>query len=178
MTATAPGLVPLLWGPGWGPTVPLLQLLAIAGIPQCLSVSVGWIYQARGRTGTMFRMGVWTSVVAVAGIVAGLHWGTTGVAWAVVAYMWILTPITLWVPCRMIDLHPVRVLLDALPTLLVAGAMGAAVWFLPDVLGIGRTGAGAVGLQVLLGAAVYLTGIRVAQPSVVAEARALLRRRN
>jgi len=176
MAATASGLVPLLWGPNWDKTVPLLQVLAIAGVPQCMSSSVGWIYQSQGRTGAMFKMGLWTSICLVGAMVIGLRWDAIGVAVAVLIWSWVITPVTLYVPCRMIGLSAGRVLLDNMPTLLIAGIAGAIVWLLPAGLGVDREAAWVVGVQIVVGLAVYLIGVRAVRPTVVGETRALLRR--
>ncbi len=79
MSAVADGLVPLLWGDQWGATVPLLQILCLAGLPQCLSSTEGWLYQSQGRTKLMFLMGGISTAIGVAAIVVGLQWGALGV---------------------------------------------------------------------------------------------------
>jgi O-antigen/teichoic acid export membrane protein len=177
MAATAPGLVPLLWGGAWDETIPLLQVLCIAGVPQCMQASAGWLYQSQGRTGTMFRMGLVESSVAVIAMAVGLHWGAIGVAVAVALRAWLFTPITLYIPCRMIGLSAGRVLLDCLPTILVAALMGAIVWLTPVALGVDRDTGWVVAIQVLAGAAAVLLGLRIAQPAVLQELRNMSTRR-
>jgi O-antigen/teichoic acid export membrane protein len=176
LTAVAPGLVPLLWGPAWDATIPLLQILCLAGIPQCLAASVGWLYQSQGRTGTMFRMGLWTSAVQVLAIIVGLHWGTTGVALAILAKTWILSPITLYVPCRIVGLSASRVLLENTPTLLLAAVMAGLAWLVPVALGASREDWWIVIVQLIVAAAVYGGGTAAFRPRVMSEVRVILRR--
>ncbi|HMO10323.1 MAG TPA: oligosaccharide flippase family protein, partial [Actinotalea sp.] len=75
--------VPVLYGPGWGPVVPILMVLS-AGVPfLILGMTTGPAYQALGRTGLQFRVGLVSSALAVVGLVIGVRWGVIGVAVAV-----------------------------------------------------------------------------------------------
>jgi O-antigen/teichoic acid export membrane protein len=177
IAATADGLVPLLWGPRWDATIPLLQILCLAGIPQCLSTSVGWIYQSQGRTGLMFRMGLLGSVVGVAAIVIGLHWGVTGVAWAVLARYWMMMPIGLAVAGKCIGLRLRSTLRNSTPILISAVAMAAMVYGTPRLTGIDIESPAVLSGQVILGVVVYLAGLALLDRSVLAELHGLARRR-
>ncbi len=156
MSAVADGLVPLLWGDQWGATVPLLQILCLAGLPQCLSSSEGWLYQSQGRTKLMFLMGSVSMAIWVIAIVVGLQWGTLGVAIGILVTAWGWQPINLRVACGVIGLRGGRVILDILPTVAISLMMGATVWATPVLLGVPRTDLWVLGVQVVLGAAVYV----------------------
>lgn len=172
VAAAAPGLVRLLWGPQWTGAVDLLQILCIAGIPQCMNASVGWLYQSQGRTATMFRVGLWTSAVGVAAIAVGLAvGGAVGVAWAILLRVWLLTPVTLMFATRVIGLRASRVILDNLPTLAIAAFVGGAVWLLPLVVGVDRDRALVAAVQGALGAAAYIALTRLTRPQLFAEVR-------
>ena len=169
LLAVSDGAVPLLWGPNWGDTIPLLQILCIAGLPQCVSSSVGWIYQSQGRTQRMFVMGVVGTVVGVALIVIGLQWGAIGVAFGVLARYWIMMPVGVHVAGALIGLKARTVLWQAAPTMLVGGVMGVVTWGMPAVLGVDRTAVWVVLLQVAVGAAVYVGGLRLLEPAGLRE---------
>ena len=177
MAATAPALVPFLWGSQWEKTVPLLQILAIAGVPQCMAVSGGWLYQSQGRTDLMFRMGLWTSAVGVATMAYGLKWGATGVAVAVLARSWILTPITLRVPCRLVGLPLRRLLRANLPTLAAAAFAGGAAWSAPLAVGLARTSPAALGVQLVVAGVLYVGAVWLIQRPVVEDVLDVARRR-
>ncbi len=184
MAATAPGLVPLLWGGQWGAAVPLLMVLSIAGVPQCMAASGGWLYQSQNRTGSMFRVGAVTSAVGIALMVAGLLLGLQsslggpmGVALAVLVRMWLLTPATLHYAGRLVGLPARRIVRQGAPIIAISAVMFAVVWFTPTVLSLSRTGATATVVQVVLGAAVYGSLAFAFQRSAVTEALSMIRRR-
>ncbi|WP_380174166.1 MOP flippase family protein [Kineococcus sp. DHX-1] len=155
MSAVADGLVPLLWGDQWGATIPLLQVLCLAGLPQCLSSTEGWLYQSQGRTKLMFLMGGISTAIGVAAIVIGLHWGLLGVTIGILTTAWAYQPIALRVACGLIGLRGSRVILDILPTVVIALVMGGAVYGAPVLLGVPRTEPLVLCGQILLGVLVY-----------------------
>lgn len=177
MAATADGLVPLLWGPRWTATVPILQVLCLAGLPQCLSSSEGWLYQSQGRTNLMFLMGGISTAVGAAGVVVGLHWGALGVAWGVFTTAWGYQPFALHAACGTIGLRARRVVIDVAPTIGVAVVMGAVVWALPLALGASRSSLPILAWQVLLGCVLYGAGMLLFRRNVVDEVLRVVRRR-
>ncbi|WP_432538143.1 oligosaccharide flippase family protein [Kineococcus auxinigenes] len=177
LAATAEGLVPLLWGEQWVGVTPVLQVLCIAGVPQCIATSVGWLYQSQGRTTLMFVMGVISSVVGVAAMAAGLHWGIVGVAWGVLVKSWVMTPVALHVSGRLVSLRASTTLRNALPTLLAAAGMGAVVWGVPGLVGWDRAAAWTVGVQVLLGIASFTGLAMLIDRPRLREVRSLLGRK-
>jgi len=166
-----------LWGPNWSQTVPLLQILCVAGLPQCLTASIGWIYQSQGRTTTMFVMGVVGTVVGVAAILVGLHWGAVGVAWAVCARYWLMAPIGLHVAGRLIGLRARTVLRQALPTAAATAVMGVCSWGIAVPLGGDRDSVLVTLAQVAVGAVTYPLALRLVASDVLKDVVALARRR-
>lgn len=155
MSSVADGLVPLLWGDRWEATIPLLQVLCLAGLPQCLSSTEGWLYQSQGRTKLMFLMGGISTVIGVTAIVVGLHWGLLGVTIGIMTTAWLYQPVALRVACGLIGLKGSRVIADILPTVVIALVMGGAVYAMPVVLGVARTEVWVLVVQVAFGAVVY-----------------------
>lgn len=80
MAVSAPALVEVLFGERWLGMVPVLQLLAVAALPQTLTTPVAAVLRATGATDLLFRMGLLTSAMSLVAIVSGLPWGTLGVA--------------------------------------------------------------------------------------------------
>jgi PST family polysaccharide transporter len=177
VAAVSPALVPLLWGDRWLPMVPILSVICLAGVPQCLSSSAGWIYQSQGRTGQMFRNSVLSSALGIAAMAYGVHWGAIGVAWAVLVRSWLFVPLPTFFACRLIRLSPWRVAGDALLQAAVAGVMGVAVWLVPPALGLDRSAISTLAVQVVVGAVIYAGGALVLQRETVREARQILTRR-
>lgn len=80
LLAVAEPLVHAILGPAWDPLVPLLLILAPAGMLQSVVGTVGAIYKAKGAARRLFRFGLVASSVAVVCFAAGIPWGVQGVA--------------------------------------------------------------------------------------------------
>ena len=179
MAATAPSLVPVLWGDQWNGAVPFLMVLCAAGVPQCLASSVGWLYQSQNRTGRMFRMGVVTSSLGLVLMVVGvLTYGAMGVALAVLARAWLFTVPTLHFAGALVGLRARTVVRDTLPVVLSSAVMFGVVWFTPRVFSLDRTHAPALGLQVLVGIVVFGLATSLVLRGTFAELVGLVRRRS
>jgi O-antigen/teichoic acid export membrane protein len=97
-------LVRVLLGPKWVPTIPVFQILALVGMVQSISTTVGQIYIATGRTDLMLRWGTLFVSLIVVGFAVGLPWGIQGVA---IAYAIVIAAIVIpvfWAAFRIIDL--------------------------------------------------------------------------
>ncbi len=81
LAVTAPWLVPMAFGQDWLPVVPLVQILAGAGMVKSVGTSVGPLLLARGRADLTFAWNVGLMVLYPVAIVAGaLLGGVEGVA--------------------------------------------------------------------------------------------------
>jgi len=176
LSATAPGVIPLIWGGQWEATVPILQILCLAGVTQCTTSSVGWIFQSQNRTGLMFRLGLISTGVGVVGIVAGFPFGVIGLSVAILISGIVILPINLIPACRLIDLRAGDILRGNLPCVLTAAAMGLTVWGVPRLLGLDVRAAVVVLAQVAIGAVLYLLGTRSFQRDTFDEFVGILRR--
>jgi PST family polysaccharide transporter len=95
LIAIAPDLIPLLFGPQWSGVVPIIQVLAFAGMGGAVGTTTGWIYMAVGRTDLQFRWSLAAVPVLLLSYWVGVHYsGALGVA---VAYNVALYGI-LWCP--------------------------------------------------------------------------------
>lgn len=101
----ADDFIHVLWGPRWAEVVPIIRILAIAGLGNAIGTTVGWIYTATGRTDLMFKWSLFTAPVLLASFAVGLHWGAVGVAVAYTIAFYALLWYPTWViPGRLIDL--------------------------------------------------------------------------
>jgi PST family polysaccharide transporter len=111
MIITSDWVVALLLGPNWAGVSRIFQFLAIAGFAQPICSTTGWLFVSQGRGGDMFRWGLLGSSIIVAGIVAGLPWGATGVALSYsVTFVCVVAPVLFWFvgragPVRARDLY-------------------------------------------------------------------------
>ncbi len=93
LAASAGPFVSVVYGSRWDAVAPVLALLALSGPAQVISGTFGAVYQALGMTKVMFRRGIWATLITVAAIAIGLHWGVKGVALALLIKFWILMPL-------------------------------------------------------------------------------------
>jgi PST family polysaccharide transporter len=82
MLATADLLVLVCFGDAWLPMVPILRILAPAGMVQSASTTAGIVFTAKGRTDWLFRLVVAETVLAVTAYMVGMRWGILGLAFS------------------------------------------------------------------------------------------------
>jgi O-antigen/teichoic acid export membrane protein len=132
--ATADIIVPLVYGPQWRGTVPILQILALAGIFRILLNIDGIVIQARGQVmAQAARQGAWLVLVTVLGFM-GSYFGILGLATGVILATFIflisLTKLAL-------SLANVRLfeLLGAMRTGIIASVfVGLSIWLVKNFL--------------------------------------------
>jgi polysaccharide transporter, PST family len=94
---TSKELVLSLLGPKWGGVAPIVSWLCFGSFASPLYSSASWLFISQGRAGQQLRYGVITSIVSVAGFIAGLPWGPAGVAaGAGLSFFFLTTPLTCW----------------------------------------------------------------------------------
>jgi PST family polysaccharide transporter len=174
MAATAPAFVHVVYGPRWTGMVVVLELLSLAAVPQILGAATGGPYRAADRTGLLFKLGVLGTVITVLAILAGLPWGITGVATAILIKSWFNLPIVVWPLARVLDMPLRRLLLPVLtsagPALLVVAGELAVRFLLPS----GTQPWQVLALQVAVGGALYLMSMSRSESELAVAARARL----
>jgi O-antigen/teichoic acid export membrane protein len=81
VAAASPQLVAIIFGPQWGPAIPIIQVLAIAGALQAIyQPSTTPLVLGLGHAKLQLRYAWFRTVVSIVGIVAGLPFGPLGVA--------------------------------------------------------------------------------------------------
>jgi len=162
----------------WAAIIPLVRILALAGLLRALASAGGALFQALGRPQLDFRMQVPRFLLLVGGIwPATAAWGLEGVAW--VALVSIASCLPQWFlgVRELLGLSPLRLLSALLPGLGAAALLGL-------VLGGGvwaSAGASApLTLALLLGSLLVWAGAllglaRAVGIDLLAQARALFR---
>ncbi|MDO3411678.1 MOP flippase family protein [Saccharibacillus sp. CPCC 101409] len=85
LLVTAPVLVPFIFGAKWEPSVPLIQVLAVAMLIRSLIVPIQPLLQSKGRTDMYFRYTLMGMCVQVPGLALGTYWG--GIMGTCIAYV-------------------------------------------------------------------------------------------
>jgi len=80
IAVVSPDIVPVLFGPQWAPSVPVMQVLALAGAAKILPLATGTALVARGHPGLQLRLNLVTTLLAVLGYVAVVGRGIVAVA--------------------------------------------------------------------------------------------------
>lgn len=82
----AKSLIPLLLGPGWEASATIFGWLALSGLHQPMTTTVGWLFVSQSRTGEYARWGLINGSFTLAAFLIGIFWlgGALGVAQAYV----------------------------------------------------------------------------------------------
>src|SRR5690606_19083582 len=82
LALVAENAVPVLFGPQWSGTVPILQVLCLAGAIWPLQVSNVQVMMAQGRSGVTFALGLAKAAFLVAATLFATRWRIRAIAWA------------------------------------------------------------------------------------------------
>lgn len=81
VAAVADELVPILYGPQWLAMIPVLKIISAgSGIRAAATVATP-IFSATNQVGLSFRLNIVSTMLFVASILIGFHWGLSGVAY-------------------------------------------------------------------------------------------------
>ena len=80
MIMTSDWIVAIVLGPQWSQAARVFALLGIAGLVQPVANTTGWLFMSQNRAHHMFQWGIIGGMLAILSIIAGLHWGSIGVA--------------------------------------------------------------------------------------------------
>ena len=179
MLVVAPDLVPVVLGDRWHDTVPVLQLLCLAGIAESVVAMNPSLLVAMGRGGTLLRFTIFSSILTIGGFGVGLIWGLIGVTSFYAATRVIVLPVFTKLACDSIGMAIRDWFRNLRAVAEVSVGMGVVVYIARLGLVHGGVPEGAVlAILVLLGVAVYLTLLRWRAPDVLAEIGRLRRRKS
>lgn len=168
--ATAPVLIPLLFGEQYVDAVPVMQAICCYVLAKSLATGAFDVFQAIGRPGLGATLNVVRVVVLVPTLLVGTHWGVLGVAIGQAGVAVIFAVVTLCILSHVIELRMLRLAATILPA--VGGAAAAAV----AVYGVGLLTSGEswweLGVALLCSAAASLGVFILADPGM---SRRLLR---
>jgi O-antigen/teichoic acid export membrane protein len=166
----------VLYGPRWTGVSPLLELLSLAAVPQILGAATGGPYRAAGRTGLLFKLGLISTGITVVAIVAGLPWGTRGVATAILIKSWICLPIVVAPLARILQLPLKHLLWPAIagwgPGLAIAAGELLVRFLVPGSMPAWQV----LSLQLCAGGILYLAAMSRSDDEIAMAAKARLRR--
>ena len=120
LAASADAVVPVVLGPKWADTAPVIAMLGLAMPFMTLQALFGPAVNAAGQPGLYTRISLFGGIVLPLCFLVGVHWGIIGLASAwLVGYPLLVALSTAWVlPALHLSL---RDFLEALATPLIAG---------------------------------------------------------
>jgi len=135
----APQFIMVVFGPQWGRSIFLVQILALVGLVQSIVTTIGWIYNSQGRTDIQLRWGIFATIIVTAAFIIGLHWNLEGVVIAYAIAQIILLYPALAIPFKIINLK-VGYFVKRFKTIFLATAeMGGIIFiisfFMKNILG-------------------------------------------
>jgi O-antigen/teichoic acid export membrane protein len=178
LVLVADDFVAVVLGSQWDSAVPVLQILAWAGLLQSLQGLNGSVLRALDRTGTLLRFSIVAVIATTGAVIVGLPHGIVGVAVAYSVVSTVVEPFYTWLTTRALGSS----LWEA--TRLYARVAQAVVLMAVCVL-LAKLALDAVGagpfirliVEVGVGIAVYLPALRWREPRLMDELR-LLRQRS
>jgi O-antigen/teichoic acid export membrane protein len=180
LAVLAPELIRVAFGSRWTGAIPVMQVLALVGIPHAVTYCNKAVVNAAGRPDLSFRVAVLTGVVNVVGFALVVRWGILAVATSYVVCGYLLTPVSVWSVTRVVDVE-VKTYLRLFVAPMTSGlVMLASVVAAKAALSDGLTGVALIAALLLVAGTVYLlvlllTGRRLVM-SVLSNGRRLLAR--
>jgi len=164
--ATAAEEVVLVFlGPKWVEAIPVLRVLAIAGLFQGIYKAAAQVYLASGRSDRMFRAALVLMPVFCIAFFVGVHWGAYGLAVAYTATFVLSLPMYLAYTYRTIDLRLVQAAKAMAPAFL-ASLFASLVIFLVGLAFVAETSPFLLlGVKTATGAMAYALALRLLCPA-------------
>jgi O-antigen/teichoic acid export membrane protein len=176
LVIVAPDFVVVVLGRKWEAAIPVVQILAWAGLLQSLQRVNSSVLQACDRTGTLFRFSIVASTMNVTAFAVGLQWGIVGVAAAYALSNTFLQPFYTWLTARAVGLSfasTMRSVSGVVQASLLM-AVGVVVTRVLLIEG-GASAAPTLLVCVVVGLALIAPCMAWRAPDVVAEVRRLVR---
>jgi PST family polysaccharide transporter len=166
LVAIAPDAIPWAFGEQWGPSVPVMRVLAGLGILQSLTHFNGSVLKAVGKPSWRLGIALLQTVCTALAILFAVRFGITAVAIASVSVAVALYPVGFYAVRRLIGIEPLSYAAQ------FAGPLFAALLCMAAALGVRHLGDSlAVPVRIALataaGAAAYVLGLQLVAPALL-----------
>ena len=136
----APEVVRVLLGSKWLDAVPIIQILAGAGLVYAVRVASTSVLLAKGRADMLFRFSIVSATVLVTGFAVTVSWGVEAVALSFTTSFLIMTPALVLLAGREVGLRPGAYLFNLAGVAIATAVMAVVAVTLRAVLRTGRCG--------------------------------------
>lgn len=171
----APDLVPTMFGAQWTPGVPVLQILALVGLPMCFIAFNNTVLTGLGKAGWQLILTVFSTVTIVLLLLLVSKAGIIAVALALIARGYLTWPFGIFIVRRLTRVRYGPLIRGSTPQLLAALLMAASVWVWRSLMEGTLPRELLLATSIALGAAIYAGAILVVARPLVGEALELLR---
>lgn len=134
----APELVVLLFGEQWIPSIPIVQILSIAGIFDSISFFKSSVFIAMGKPSWAVWIGLLSTVLNIIGFTIAVQYGIIAVALAYIVRCCVTFPIGQWAVSRLIQVPMLTYLRNffapLISSLIIAVAIISTKYFLKNLV--------------------------------------------
>jgi PST family polysaccharide transporter len=127
-------LTVLLFGQQWQASVPVVQILALAGILESIYFYNANVMLAMGKPSWRLKLNILSAIVNVIGFLIAVQWGIAAVAAAYVIRGYLLSPLPLILVRKLIDINIRQYLFNFLVPVAATGAMVIALLVIKPML--------------------------------------------
>lgn len=174
LAVLAPELVPVVYGPQWAPSIPVMQVLAFIGILHSIFYFNSSVIRALGKPAWVLGIGVLNATVNFTAFLLVVRWGIVAVAMAYVIRGYLLSPVPLLAIRRLIQLDFKLFLRQFVPPLVGCLFMVAVILGLKHVLANAVSLYWQLGLYTLAGATTYLLTLQLIAPALLRQLSSLV----
>jgi PST family polysaccharide transporter len=167
LAVTASEVIPVVFGPQWTPSVPVMQVLAFIGLLHSVTFFNGGVIMAMGKPSWRLMLNAINAVTNVVAFLIAVRWGIVAVAAAYVIRGYVTAPITPWVIRKLIGLSFSQYLRQFAIPLAGSLALAASILLLHNLVGSTISPKVLLIMEVGLGAVVYLAAIQLMAPSML-----------
>lgn len=177
LLVVAPEAVMVVLGQKWIRAIFLIQVLALIGALQSVTVAVSFIFRSQGRTDLQFRYEIFATAATLAAFAVGLRWNIEGVAVCYAISQLIILPGKCYLAFRLIGLSFSSYYRALRAPFLSAAAMIVLVSAF-TLFGLEVAHLSALPLlccEIAVGVIVYVIALRLMAPSTYSEMLGLLK---
>ncbi len=163
----APELVVQIFGKQWLPSIPVLQVLILAGMVQSISFFKRSVFIAMGKSSWSLWLSLLSVVLNLTGFAIAIRWGIVAVAAAFVVRCYLVFPIGQWAIGRLIHVRMLTYFQQFAIPLFSTVVMSVTIFGIRQVLiQIWNIPILIIAINSVLGAIIYLGLIRWRSPSL------------
>lgn len=135
LSLSAEPLVLLIYGDQWEPVIPIFQVLSILGMFQAIGTLSGNIFMSRGKVMAMFKLGIFSRIFMMLGVVIGLWQGQL----MGMVYGYVISSLLAFIPelyftGKVINLNLKSIILNFTPYLFTGlGCASMVFYFVPEI---------------------------------------------